>query len=329
MKKTTILFLLLAMTPLFGASVIRLGTLAPDGSSWHKVLQELAFRVKKETGGAVIVKIYAGGVVGDENEMIRKMRIGQLQAAAMSSAGLAEIEDGAFALSIPMMFDSYEEWDHVRTQINPKLEDALAAKGYKVLTWSDVGWLYFFSKQPMSNPSQLSAMKLAASISEPELVEILKWSGLNPVPISTVDLMTGLQTGLIDAMYMPLILAEGSQIYRQANHMLKLKWTPLQGAILISDKGWKSIPEKDQKTVMAIAAEIGEKLRQQTRDQEEASLQAMTSRGLKVHDPNMGDLKAWHESALRAYPKVTGRIVDQELFDKVVALRDAYRAAHP
>ncbi len=185
--------------------------------------------------------------MGDESEMIRKMRIGQLQAAAISNAGLAEIDASAYALMLPMMFASYEEWDHVRQKVNPLLEEKLKEKGFVVLAWSDVGWVYFFTKSPMRTPSDLKGMKLAGSHTESRTIDIFKWAGFNPVPISTVDMMTGLQTGLIDSLYLPIILAEGSQYYRQAPHMTDMKWAPLQGAVVMHEKGWAEL-SADQKT---------------------------------------------------------------------------------
>ena len=141
--------------------------------------------------------------------MIRKMRIGQLHAAAISNVGLAEIDPGAYALTLPMMFDSYEEWNHVREQVNPLLEERLAEKGFIVLAWSDLGWVYFFTKSPMRTPSDLGNMKLAGSHTETRTIDIFKWAGFNPVPISTVDMMTGLQTGLIDSLSLPVISPKG------------------------------------------------------------------------------------------------------------------------
>ena len=214
MRRTRILlltsFLLCLGSALEARVVIRMGTLAPDGSAWHKILRQMGEDWRETTDGEVLLRIYAGGVVGDEGEMIRKMRTGQLQAAAVSNAGLAEIDPSAYALMLPMMFDSYEEWDYVRQKVNPTLEAKLKEKGFVVLAWSDVGWVYFFSKEPLRTPSDLRGMKLAASATEAATVEIMKWAGFNPVPISAVDMATGLQTGLIDSLYLPIILAEGS-----------------------------------------------------------------------------------------------------------------------
>jgi TRAP-type C4-dicarboxylate transport system substrate-binding protein len=309
------------------AVIVRLGTLAPSGSSWELILRRMGVDWAKATGGELRLRIYAGGSVGDESEMIRKMRIGQLQAAAISNAGLAEIDPGAYALMLPMMFSSYEEWDYVRQRVNPLLEEKLKEKGFAVLAWSDVGWVYFFTKSPMRTPSDLRAMKLAGSHTESRTIDIFKWAGFNPVPISTMDMMTGLQTGLIDSLYLPIILAEGSQYYRQAPYMTDMKWAPLQGAVVMHEKGWAELSEDQKTRVLRITHEVGEELRRTNREQEERSLQAMKSRGLDVV-PVAGDVvNEWTEIVKKAYPRVRESLVPAAIFDEVERLRDEYRGS--
>ncbi len=305
--------------------VVRLGTLAPSGSSWELILRRMGVEWAQATGDELRLRIYAGGTVGDESEMIRKMRIGQLQAAAISNAGLAEIDPGAYALMLPMMFSSYDEWDYVRKRVNPLLETTLKEKGFVVLAWSDVGWVYFFTKSPMKSPADLRGMKLAGSHTESRTLDIFKWAGFNPVPISTIDMMTGLQTGLIDSLYLPIILAEGSQYYRQAPHMTELKWAPLQGAVVMHEKGWTGLTAEQKTDVLRITAKVGEDLIATNRDQEERSLQAMKSRGLDVV-PVSGELvNEWTETVKKAYPRVRESLVPPAIFDEVVRLRDEYR----
>ena len=305
---------------------IRLGTVAPKGSSWELLLRRMGADWGKATGGDVRLRIYPGGTVGDEGEMIRKMRIGQLQAAAISNAGLAEIDRRAYGLMLPMMFDSYDEWDHVRKELNPILEANLKQKGFIVLTWTDLGWVYFFTKEAMRTPADLAGMKLAASHSETETIDIFKWAGFNPVPISFVDMMTGFQTGLIDSTYAPVILAEGSQFYRQVSNMTDLKWAPLQGAVVMHEKGWNQLSPGQQEEMLLITRQVGEGLRSSNREQEQRSLDAMTKRGLKIVKISDEVLSEWREVVEKAYPRVRENLVTPAIFDRVQKLRDEFRA---
>lgn len=306
--------------------VLRLGTVAPKGSSWELIMRRMGAEWSKATDDEVRLRIYAGGTVGDEGEMIRKMRIGQLQAAGISNAGLAEIDPRAYALMLPMMFDSYEEWDFVRQAMNPILEEKLAEKGFIVLTWSDIGWVYFFTKTAMRSPTDLQAMRLAGSHTETRTIDIFKWAGFNPVPISTVDMMTGFQTGLIDSTYAPVIFAEGSQLYRQASNMTNMKWAPLQGAVVMHEDGWNKLSADQRADVLRITGQVGDDLRQSNREQESRSLDAMTKRGLNVIDISEDVLNEWRSVAEKAYPRVREDLVPPEIFDRVVELRDEFRA---
>src|SRR5689334_5286672 len=131
---------------------IKVGTLAPQGSTWHQLLQQMAADFSKASNGKVELKIYAGGTQGNEGEMIRKISIGQLQAAAISAIGLHEITPEPSAEDVPFMIDSYEEYDYVHEKMRGKLEDAIARRGYQVLQWGEIGFVYFFSTQPYRTP---------------------------------------------------------------------------------------------------------------------------------------------------------------------------------
>jgi len=319
------LFLGFTQTGLEAKVRVRMGTAAPKGSTWHRMLQEMGSEWKSATNGEVTLGIYAGGVLGDENAMIRKMRIGQIQAAAISDAGVAQIDRGAYALMVPGMFDSYAEWDHVRSKANPGMEERLGEKGFVVLSWSSLGWVHFFSKNPLVKPEQLREVNLAASASDSTAVEIMKWAGLNPVPISLADMVTGLQTGLIDAFYFPIIMAESSNLYRYAKNMNGLKWVPLQGALVMTQTSWAQISEPHQKLLMSLSRKTGERLQAETRQREKDSLQAMKDRGLKVWEVDETIKKQWEETATKAYPRIRRDLITPEVFDRVIKWRDEYR----
>jgi TRAP-type C4-dicarboxylate transport system substrate-binding protein len=169
-------------------------------------------------------------------------------------------------------------------------------------------------------------MKLAGSHTETRTIDIFKWAGFNPVPISTVDMMTGFQTGLIDSTYAPVIFAEGSQLYRQASNMTNMKWAPLQGAVVMHENGWKKLTADQRADVLRITRQVGDELRQSNREQEQRSLDAMTKRGLNVIDISDDVLNEWRAVAQKAYPRVRDDLVPPEIFDRVEELRDEFRA---
>ena len=307
---------------------LRLATVAPRGSAYHLILDKMAAEIGRETGGDVRIRIIAGGAAGDETAMISKMRIGQVQMAAVSNVGLAELDPSAWTLSIPMVFRDYPEWDHVREAMNPAIAETLAGHGFQVIAWADVGWLHFFATDPVHTLGDLQGLKLAGASNDQTVLDLLRWSGFDPVQISSVELVSGFQTGLIEAVPLPIVLAEGSQIYRSARFMNDLPWAPLQGAIIVHEQGWERLDASQQEVVLRKSNEAAVSFRETNREQERKSLAAMKSRGLEVIEASSEFERAWMETAEELFPLVREQLVSPPVFDRMIRLRDEYRAAN-
>src|SRR6202162_6708445 len=212
--------LLIASVTLPAQTVIRLGTLVPKGSRWHEILLKMGEEWKKESGGKIELKIYPGGEQGDEPEMVQKLRIKKLQAVELSGAGLSGIDAAVSALQIPMMLSSYEELDYVRDHIADRLEKGMAQRGFIVLNWGDAGWVHFFTKQPAAHPDDIRKMKLCVLQGDNTTFELYKINGFRPIALAATDILTGLQTGLVDAIQSPMLLALSNQWFRAAKNML-------------------------------------------------------------------------------------------------------------
>ena len=307
--------------------VVKMGTLAPDGSSWHLIFKTMGEKWKNAPGGGVTLRIYPGGQMGDEPDMVRKMRIGQIHAAALTGAGISEIDAAVAALQIPMMFRSYEELDYVRERIRSTLETRLESKGFIVLNWGDAGWVSFISKQPILRPDDLKKMKLFVWAGDSHAADIWKGGGFNPIPLASTDILPGLQTGLINAFDVPPLAALANQWFGLAPHMLELKWAPLVGATLITKKAWSAVPVEAREAMLAAAAEAGERLKGEIRTADTKAVEAMKKRGLTLH-PVAPEIEAeWAKAAEGVYSRIRGTIVPPEMFDEVRRLRDACRAA--
>jgi TRAP-type C4-dicarboxylate transport system substrate-binding protein len=166
-----------------GRVLIKLGTLAPEGSVWHDALLEVRQKWLAITAGEVELRIYAAGVLGGEDEMVRKLQRRGLDAVAISSGGLPHLDDSVDVLNIPLLFETYEELDFVRDRIAPELEKRLKARGFKVLNWTDAGWVYFFTKSPVRTPDDLRRLRLWTSSGAPDAEELFKRFGLRVVPL--------------------------------------------------------------------------------------------------------------------------------------------------
>jgi TRAP-type C4-dicarboxylate transport system substrate-binding protein len=223
-------------------SQLRIGTLAPKNSLYHRQLLEVgeAWRAAQGAGSKYVV--YADGSQGGEAEMARRMRIGQLQGALLSVVGLREIEPSITALqNLPLLFRSWEELDYVREKMRPAMEKKFLDKGFVVLGWGDAGWVRFFSKDAAVRPDDYKRMKFFAWGSEQEQQAIMKSLGYTPVPLETADILPSIQTGMINVVPSTPYFALASQIYNTAPHMLEINWAPIVGAFVVTSKAWDAM----------------------------------------------------------------------------------------
>jgi TRAP-type C4-dicarboxylate transport system substrate-binding protein len=305
---------------------LRIGTLAPKNSLYHRQLMELGEAWRTAQGGGKYL-IYPDGSQGGETDMVRRMRIGQLQGGLLSVVGLREIEPAIAALqNMPLMFRGWDEVDHVREKLRPGMEKKFLDQGFVVLAWGDAGWVRFFSKQPAVRPGDYKGMKFFAWSGETEQQEIMKGLGYTPVPLETSDILPAIQTGMISAVPSTPYFALATQIYDSAPYMLDLNWAPIVGALVVTRKAWDDMSPAAQAAVRAAGAKAGERMRGQARLEVDQAVEAMKKRGLTVTRPDAEQMKEWYRLADALYPRIRGRMVPADTFDEVVALLKAYRA---
>ena len=306
---------------------IKLGTLVPKDSSPHQALKEMAEKWRSAPDGGVQLVMFTDGTQGGEADMVRKMRIGQLQAALITSVGLAEIDDSVTALqTMPMVYKTFDELDYVREKIRPQLEQRLSDKGFIVLFWADAGWVRLFSREPVVFPDDLKKQKLFEWAGENKGLEVIRAIGFQPVPLETADIVPGLKTGLIDAVPLPPFFALAGQIYESAPNMLDLNWSPLAGACVVTKKAWDRIPADEQAVLLETAKKTGDSLCQQARKEMTESIEAMKKRGLTVREMTPAAETEWAKVAESTYPRIRGGLVPADMFDEVMKLLAQYRA---
>ncbi len=324
--RLAVLILAVCLTAPALATTVKLGTLAPKGSPWHKALEDMAAQWTKISQGKVRVRIYPGGIAGDEPDMVRKMRIGQLHAAALTGGGLTRISQEIEALQMPMMFRSNAELDYVRAGMIPKLESALRARRFHVLNWVDAGWVYFFTQKPVVHPDDLKPLKFFAWAGESAYISAWREAGYNPVPLPATEIHMALSSGLINAVPTTPIAALSFQWFGLAKHMTDLKWAPLVGATVITERTWKRIPAALKPRLKKSARDIGIRLQRKIRKLGVDAVKVMKKHGLSVHAVPPEAMAAWEKGARRGYPMLIGHIVPEGSVAEVERLRDAFRA---
>jgi TRAP-type C4-dicarboxylate transport system substrate-binding protein len=325
-KKLLLAAALAALLPSTGAAqvTIKLATLAPQGSTWHELLKEMAQRWDQASNGQVKLRIYAGGAQGSEGDMVRKMAVGQLQAAAISNVGMHDVVPEPQVLSVPFLYDDAEQMECVFSKLRGRLEASLAKRGLIALQWSRIGSVQLFCTKGYRTPEEAKDAKVWAWEGDPKSVEAFRLSGLKPVVLSATDMMPSLQTGMIDCIpNVPLYMLT-SRMFERANHMLDVPWSYLIGATLVRKDAWEKIPADLRPKLAAIAAELGLKVDAEVRRLNVDAVAAMQKQGLVVVK---GDAASWRTAIEKSWPAVRGGVVPAELFDEAKAARDACRAA--
>lgn len=305
---------------------IKLGTLAPQGSTWHQLLIQMGQDFAKASGNKVELKIYAGGTQGNEGEMIRSMSFGKLQAASVTAIGLHEITPEPQVEDVPFMIDSYDEYDWVHERVRKQLEEALLKKGYQVLQWGEVGFVYLFSTDAYRTQQDFGKGKVFTWNGDPGAEAAWKAAGFHPVVLSSTDLVSSLTTGMINIVGESPLYAYTTNLYAKANHMLNLHWGFLTGATVVKRETWEKIPAELREKLLAIAEEYGKKTRDDVRKQNEDAIEQMKKRGLKVEEP--AGIQDWQKGAAAAAEVVRGKVVPASIYDEVKKLRDEFRAQH-
>lgn len=305
---------------------VKLGTLAPDGSPWHKLLKELAQTWEKESGGQVKVKIFAGGVAGNEGDMVRKMRVGQLQASAITIIGLHEIDPGPQAIGVPGLIGDDAELKYVMSKVAPAWEKKLEDKGFVVLAWGDTGWAYFFSKKPIRTPADVAGMKVFTWAGDPKASEAWRDAGFTPVVLSATDIVPSLTTGMIDGFANSAIMSFTARWFENARYMPDARWGRILGATVISKETWEKIPADLRPKLLASARAIGGRIDTAVSKMNDDAIAAMEKRGLNVVRLTPAERAEWEKLAEKTWPAMRGGSIPAAEFDAVKRARDEYRA---
>jgi TRAP-type C4-dicarboxylate transport system substrate-binding protein len=308
---------------------IKLATVAPKGSVYHRVLQEMGEKWRAAQGGNARFIIYTDGTQGTEAETVRRLRIGQLQASMLTTVGLMEIEPTVVAMQfMPMTYRNFAELDHVLTSMRPKMESDFANKGYRVLLWGMGGWVQFFSDRPRVMPEEFLGAKIFTWAGTKDQENIMKSMGYRPIVLDMSDILPAVQTGMVDVIPAAPVWALAGQFYRNTPHMLRVNWVPIVGATVLSNKTWDAMHPRARVALTEAAAQAEATLREHRTRLDEGAIEAMQKRGLTVHEPTAEVEQAWRRMMEPVMARIRGTLVPAETFDTVQSLLAEYRVNH-
>ena len=308
----------LALEAAAGEQVVKLATLAPQGSSWHGLLRSLGERWSAESGGRVRLRIYAGGTQGSEVDMVRKMAVGQLQAAALTNVGLRSLAAEPSIFTVPGMVEGAAEFRALLPRVRARLEELLLARGYVTLHWVELGTAYVFCDRGYASPDEMGEARMFAWVGDPGAADAFRAAGFRPVELSSTDLPASLQTGMVTCVTQPPAYALTARTFDRANHMMDYPWVWMAGATLVRREAWESVPAELRPGLLRAAREIGAQLDAESRRLHDDAIAAMRRQGLVVQPVNRA---AWRAAAERTWPVVRGGLVPEPFFDEVVRAR--------
>jgi TRAP-type transport system periplasmic protein len=322
-----LLSLLFATAHADDTHVLKFATLAPEGSTWMNIITDWANQVDRESRGRLKFKLYGGGVSGDEPDVLRKIRFGQLHGAALSGHGIGYIYSPARVLEIPFLFRSYDEVDDVRGRLMAEIREGFRGNGFELVGWMEVGFVQLFSRAPIYSIEDMKKRRVWLWQGDPLGEAFFVASGLSPVPLPITEVFTSLSTGLIDTIIAPPLGAIALQWFTKTPYMTSIPIMDGIGGLLVSRKFFDGLPRDLQELLRRTGEEASARLLAETRRDNEKSLKVLVQHGVTfTHEwkDKESDLFALRDRAAAALAK--NGYIPADLYNRARDALNSYRA---
>jgi TRAP-type C4-dicarboxylate transport system substrate-binding protein len=305
--------------------VLKLATLAPEGTAWMQAFHNANKELESKTGGAVKMRAYAGGVMGDDQAVLRKMRIGQIHVAGLTGLGIGAICRDVQVLGAPFLFQNYDEVDYIMERVTGRLESVLNDKGYILLGWSEIGFIYMLSTKPMASLETFRTAKVWMPEGDPVSRAVFQKAGVSPVPLGISDVLLALQTGLVDVVYASPLAALALQWFTKVKYITRIPLSYALGGVIMTDKAYRSIPKEYQESFLEIFREKLGALNTQTRRDNEEALRVMEREGIQPIDTSPEELARFQQIGQEATDEIAGKVFPEEILREINAYLDEVR----
>ncbi len=330
------IFVVMSFLLLSGLSVraqqytIKFATVAPEGSTWMNVMKEYDAAVRKESGGRLGFKFYAGGIAGDEKDVLRKIRIGQYQAAGFTGVGMGEIAPEERILDTPFLFHDTSEINYIYDKFTPQFSQAFEQGGFVFLGWAEVGFVYVFTQKPIYSVQDMNNVKAWMWEGDPIAEVSFKVLHLSPIPLSVMDVNSALQTGMINCVYSPPLAMIALQWFTKVKYMLDIPLANSSGAALISRRYFDSMPPDLQQILVKNGQIYMKKLTEMSRKDNVKAIKTMEGEGITVTRPHSkSELAYYYQTGEEARQMLVGKLYSADLLHQVEAALDQFRKEHP
>ncbi|HAH81078.1 MAG TPA: C4-dicarboxylate ABC transporter [Gammaproteobacteria bacterium] len=319
-----------ALVPLSSAQAvtIKIATLSPEGTAWMKMLRQAAGNIKQRTDGAVQFKIYPGGVMGDDKAVLRKLRIGQLHGAALTSGGVMQPYQDIVLYNLPLTFRSAAEVDYVRERMDAKLMAGLAEQKFIGFGVAEVGFAYPMMQEAVTSVAEFQDLRVWAPDNDPGAMKAYSSFNVTPIPLPIADVLTGLQTGLINTIGSPPIGAIALQWHTQISHTLNLPLLYVYGSFVITERMFKRLSAEQQQIVTEELTAAVKAVDRASRKDNDSAAAALVKQGIVWLEPAAEEATEWFELAAQANAKLIDEgYVSRPMYDEMMQHLSDYRAA--
>ena len=313
----TLLTLVIAFPASAQNVVLKLGTLAPEGTSWVKAFREINRELEQKTNKQVSLRLFPGGVLGDEEDMLRKVKVGQIQGALLTGGGLGLIFKDIKILAIPFLFQNYPEVDALLSKMEGYFQKGFQDNGFKSLGWAEQGFIYVFSKEPIKNVTDIRKGKVWIWEDTAMGRAVFNELGINPIPLSIPDILMALQTGMIDTVYSSPLAAISMQWFTKVSWMTDVPLAYSAGAVVFQKSAWEKIPVSQRGIVEEIFQRNLAPLKENTRKENAKAIQVLTGKGIKRVTPSPGDVKEFQAICMKGIDRLGEEQFSQKTLEEI------------
>jgi TRAP-type C4-dicarboxylate transport system substrate-binding protein len=307
---------------------IKFATLAPEGSTWVKIMRDYDKAIREQSGGRIGFKMYANGVAGDEKDVIRKIRLGQYNGGGFTGVGIGEIARKVRILDSPFLFKNYDEVDFITTKFDAEFQKALEDGGFVLIGWAEVGFIYVYAGKPVYSPDDLKDAKMWMWEGDPIAQAAFQAIGLSPISLSITDVTTSLQTGMINAVYTSPLALLALQWFTRVSYMMSDPIADSQGAVLISKKMFDSLPKDLQQILITNGRTYFRQLTIASRQENAKAIETLKQKGIKITTPAKEVSEQFEKTGEKARQLLVGQLFSKELLNDVETALRSYRAEH-